>query len=313
MPNDYSVYMHITPNNKYYIGITRQYPVEKRWKNGLGYKSQYFYRAIQKYGWDNIKHIIVANKLTCDEAKQMEQQLIVKHKSNFREYGYNLTSGGDNHDCPVTEETRLKIKLGNSTPIYQFDMDYNFIKEYSGIREAQKELGLSSKSGIIQSCSLQLVSSYGYIWRYKKDVIDPMDKSCIPKRLEKRIQKPIYQINIQTREYIIWENISSAVEKTGFNYQDIYSCCKNRIKSYHGYKWKFCDDIINIEKYILDDNNFKNTNGKSVYQYDLNNNLIQFFTSISEASRILHLNRKSIARACNDDIGYYGGFIWKYA
>ena len=58
--------MHISPSNKKYIGITKQ-KVNKRWKNGNGYKTQqYFYRAIEKYGWDNFQHIIIAKGLTKD-------------------------------------------------------------------------------------------------------------------------------------------------------------------------------------------------------------------------------------------------------
>ena len=74
----YTVYVHITPNNKYYVGITKQ-NVQNRWKNSLGYKSQrLFWRAIQKYGWDSqaMKSDIyeyawqyMQGELTLDEAK----------------------------------------------------------------------------------------------------------------------------------------------------------------------------------------------------------------------------------------------------
>ena len=51
--------MHVSPSKKYYIGITSQ-AVNKRWKNGKGYKSSpYFYNAIQKYGWNNFEHNIL--------------------------------------------------------------------------------------------------------------------------------------------------------------------------------------------------------------------------------------------------------------
>lgn len=46
---DYCVYKHTLPNNKVYIGITKQIP-SLRWANGRGYKhSNYFYNAILKY------------------------------------------------------------------------------------------------------------------------------------------------------------------------------------------------------------------------------------------------------------------------
>ena len=48
----YFVYMHTSPNNKRYIGITSYTNPKRRWKGGYGYhKNDYFYRAIQKYGW----------------------------------------------------------------------------------------------------------------------------------------------------------------------------------------------------------------------------------------------------------------------
>ena len=55
--------MHVSPSKKYYIGITSQ-AVNKRWKNGKGYKSSpYFYNAIQKYGWNNFEHNILFTDL----------------------------------------------------------------------------------------------------------------------------------------------------------------------------------------------------------------------------------------------------------
>ena len=44
----WTVYEHITPSGKRYIGITSQKP-EKRWSNGRGYdKGSAFRRAIDK-------------------------------------------------------------------------------------------------------------------------------------------------------------------------------------------------------------------------------------------------------------------------
>lgn len=66
---DYCVYKHTLPNNKVYIGITKQIP-SLRWANGRGYKhSNYFYNAILKYGWLNIRHEILRDCLTIEEAK----------------------------------------------------------------------------------------------------------------------------------------------------------------------------------------------------------------------------------------------------
>ena len=52
-------------------------------------------RAINKYGWDNVEHEIVASGITRDEATNFEKILILALKSNNPDYGYNMTAGGD--------------------------------------------------------------------------------------------------------------------------------------------------------------------------------------------------------------------------
>lgn len=105
----YTVYIHIFPNGKKYIGITGTEP-RKRWNCGHGYSSnEYMTRAIKKYGWDSIKHEILATGLTKEEAEAMEIELIAKHRSNDRRYGYNITSGGE---CigKHSEESKAKMR-----------------------------------------------------------------------------------------------------------------------------------------------------------------------------------------------------------
>ena len=47
------VYVHISPSNKYYVGITSKEPKVRWGHNGNAYQTQYFSNAIKKYGWDN--------------------------------------------------------------------------------------------------------------------------------------------------------------------------------------------------------------------------------------------------------------------
>lgn len=107
MENNYCVYKHTAPNGKVYIGITSTKP-EKRWKNGEGYRTQIFYRAIQKYGFDNIRHEILFDGLTKTEAEQKEIELIAYYNSNNKDYGYNVDNGGSSIGCH-SEATRKKL------------------------------------------------------------------------------------------------------------------------------------------------------------------------------------------------------------
>ena len=111
---NFCVYIHTTPSNKHYVGITSNKP-ENRWNEGRGYKrSPAFYNAILKYGWDNITHKIIADGLTEEKAKNMEIDLIAKHKTKNNKYGYNCTDGGDGKTgYRASEETKYKISVAH--------------------------------------------------------------------------------------------------------------------------------------------------------------------------------------------------------
>lgn len=102
MNNDkrYCIYVHIFPNNKVYVGQTCQ-KVERRWRNGEGYKDcTLMYNAIEKYKWNTIKHVILETNLTKEEANAREIYFINEvYKSNNRKFGYNLDRGGASSNC----------------------------------------------------------------------------------------------------------------------------------------------------------------------------------------------------------------------
>lgn len=105
--SNYVVYVHTSPSLKKYVGITCQ-EVCKRWRNGEGYfRNAYFYRAIKKYGWDNFRHEIIYSSLSKEEAEQIEKDLIQKHKSNDKRFGYNIKSGGDSNGRHSEESKHL--------------------------------------------------------------------------------------------------------------------------------------------------------------------------------------------------------------
>lgn len=107
----YSVYVHTAPSGEKYVGITRVDPKD-RWKNGLGYKSQYwFYTAIQKYGFDSFTHEVVYTGLTKEEAEQTEKELIDKYHSWCPGFGFNDTAGGSCHRPlkPIIDKETRKV------------------------------------------------------------------------------------------------------------------------------------------------------------------------------------------------------------
>lgn len=105
--NKYTLYMHVFPNGKRYIGITCV-SVFQRWKEGKGYIKQPVYNAICKYGWDNIEHKILQTNLSKEQAEMQERLFISKYKTINRKHGYNIEKGGY-HNGTTSEETKIKI------------------------------------------------------------------------------------------------------------------------------------------------------------------------------------------------------------
>lgn len=89
----YIVYMHQSPNNKRYVGITTT-TLKQRWKNGLGYMDNIkFYTDILHYGWEEINHYIVAIVDNESKARNIESCFIQYYKTDTCKNGYNRVTG----------------------------------------------------------------------------------------------------------------------------------------------------------------------------------------------------------------------------
>lgn len=85
----FTIYLHRCPNGKCYVGMTSQ-SMNQRWRNGLGYKNNKdFYPDIEKYGWENIEHIILEEGLSRRDAcakinKMFNLNLEVDFRTNIK-------------------------------------------------------------------------------------------------------------------------------------------------------------------------------------------------------------------------------------
>lgn len=108
--HDYTVYGHLTPSKKWYFGITSRRP-DKRWCNGDGYRTQVFYRAIKKYGWNNIYHHIVGTGLTKEQACCLEKKLIKIYDTTNPLKGYNKSIGGEKGNLGTHYDERTRKQM----------------------------------------------------------------------------------------------------------------------------------------------------------------------------------------------------------
>lgn len=92
-----TIYKYTSPSEKCYIGQTcKNTQAQRAGHQGSGYKScTAFWRAIQKYGWNNFKYEILEQVESHEEANEKEKYYISMYRSNQSQYGYNIYEGGN--------------------------------------------------------------------------------------------------------------------------------------------------------------------------------------------------------------------------
>lgn len=240
--NIYSVYIHISPVNKYYVGITCQ-EYNQRWRKGEGYSyNTHFYRAIKKYGWDNFEHFIFAENLTKSEACNMEIKLINKLKSNNYNYGYNICSGGEgatglfgeknpNYGHKWSDEQRNKMS--------EYKKTHPSITSMQGkIRKSNFMKNKWKDTNYRESLSGENAPCYGRVGN-----LHPMYGK---RGKDNPNSKPVICLN----NNYVYQSATEAHIKTGVNLSKLCMCCRGERKSCgkdpdgNPLLWKFYSDYI---------------------------------------------------------------------
>lgn len=226
----YCVYAHVNKiNGKMYVGQTIYGGnPNKRWENGRGYKcNAHFWSAIQKYGWDNFEHEIIANNLTASEADNFERLLITKLDLMNPDKGYNLESGGSKNKIlsdvvkRQMSKSHIGIAAGENNPFYG--------KKHS--EESRKKMSVAQS----KRCS-------GPEERAKRSEISKKQFLSADAREFMSILKSKSVLCIETGK--IYSSALEAKRLTGANNASISNCCLH--KPYYvtagGYHWAYVYD-----------------------------------------------------------------------
>ena len=194
--NTYLVYCHTNMiNGKQYVGLTSMSIEERAGTDGTRYRNcRVFYNAIQKYGWDNFAHKVLAYDLTHEMACELEKHYIELYNTQVPN-GYNLTDGGDGgfHHSEIVRQAISEKNKGNKSrtgyknseemnahmsnimkgntygknngrPVIQLTLDGEFVAEYPSSAEATRVTGIGHVKHAVQG---KLKSAGGYLWKRK--------------------------------------------------------------------------------------------------------------------------------------------------
>lgn len=237
--SSYCVYKHTPPPGKVYIGITKQKP-SRRWRNGEGYKPPDgkvtpFYSAVQKYGWENIKHEIVANGLTKEQACDMEIELIKTCMARDRNHGYNVLTGGDIplENCPES----VKGKMSNSA-VEKWKRD-EYIDSHTGDNHWTRRKGYSQKS-------VEAMRRANKGTKRTPEQIEFLrEKGRKQRKLLGKENKKSIPILCLTKSGEVINKFYGAMEaerETGVCFQNIFKVCNGERKTAGGYVWRYADE-----------------------------------------------------------------------
>ena len=166
--------------------------------------------------------------LMCKEIGQklnLHYQTVSEHLKNFG----------------ITQE-EINQRKGNFTrqrcsyPIYQYDLEGNFIKEYPSASSTK-----FSQSAICQVCLQKQISAYGYLWKYKDDPrpISEWVNKIRNKKEAGRPKKIVLQYDLKMNliaEYPSAKDAALAMGKTSRS--NLCSAARKGGKAY-GYYWKY--------------------------------------------------------------------------
>lgn len=128
-----------TINDKHYIGVTNNLVRRLRDHRNPNSNCKALCNAIQLHGWDNFEVRVLVDRLSRQDAYDLEPELIIEHLSRIPT-GYNITAGGwngrsgmtytmsDKHKLKIsiahrgmkhTEETKSKLRDIKATPEYK--------------------------------------------------------------------------------------------------------------------------------------------------------------------------------------------------
>ena len=258
MKDNYKIYVHINKTNgKMYIGQTKM-QIQNRWrKNGEGYKPRgssdtYFWRAIQKYGWDNFEHIILIDNLSLEAANIIEEELIKKYNTIDRECGYNIKFGGDNYDMPESSKQKLSISAKERMN--------NYSAEEMKIIGAKISKALTGEGNGFygkhhtEETKQKMRANHAHLKGENHPMFNYHHSEETKQRWsEKRKGKNLCADNPNARAVVqydknmtfikIFLSIKEAAQSVGVQPQTVMNCCKGRLHTAGGYIWKYKDEV----------------------------------------------------------------------
>lgn len=120
--------------------------------------------------------------------------------------------------------------------------------------------------------------------------------------------KPVYQFDLFGNFIQDFCSAHEAARQTGIDFSSICSCCRKEKKNTKNFQWSYEKNDASI----TDIRNEVIYRERRVLQYDKNENLLQTYSTLSEAATATGIAKSTISNVCKGIGKTAGGFIWRY-
>jgi|GEM_PF-546549 len=203
-------------------------------------------------------------------------------------------------------------KSPRSRKILQFKRNGTFVREYSSISEASREIKIDVAS-IVGCAAGKNKTAGGYQWYYRDHPVFNFGIINVPPipKMKSPHRRAVLQFDLDgnfIKEYPFIGRAARAVGITGLN-----SCLKGKAASAGGYQWRYKDDplfkdgIVKLPPVVHRDLH----KAKPVVQYSIEGKFLQEYPSLFEAMRISGVSNNAIVRCLQGKMPLAGGYQWR--
>ena len=217
MINTTKIYLVTNINNdpnKVYIGKTK---ASREYDHKKTFGSQITYTYIDE-----------VNSLDHNDWEPLESYWI----EQFRVWNFEVVNKNKGGGGPITHNSLSKQKIRNikNKPIYQYDLQGNFIKRWDSAKEASESLKIC-RQDLCMCCKNKNRTAGKFIWRYEytKDVQSNSVYKCIS----------VLQYDLQGNFIKEWESGKEASNLLNIKKESISACCRGENKTGGKFIWKY--------------------------------------------------------------------------
>jgi group I intron endonuclease len=322
MEDRYTLYKHTNLiNGKVYFGLTKNTMEERAKKDGSAYKQcTYFYNAIQKYGWDNFSHEVVAELLPREQASFYEKTMIKVYRANEREYGYNIQPGGLHAGgmSPEGFERFIHASMeANKKPVVSFSREGKRLMWFDSAQSAADHYGVSH-SLVDHALRRGNHTCKNMLFRWSDEVTDFVDmpEDYLNKYVRVRHYKAgkhakcanVVLFDREGKRIKEFESSKECAQYLGIGCSGVSGVLMGRHNTVCGCYVRLKADVGDAESICVD--GIDQSNRMGVALVDEVGNEIQTFVSLTQAAKSVGGDSKALKKAATDGRPYHGK-LWR--